>query len=49
VRKTHAGWLVEAPGHTCGPFSREKAFNLAEGMVDAVRLTGERAELIIEA
>ena len=48
MRQTAAGWVVESAGHACGPFSRDNALNLAEGMVAAVRLTGESAELVIE-
>jgi hypothetical protein len=49
MRWTAAGWFVEGPGHACGPFSRDNALNLAEGMVEAVRQTGQLAELVIQS
>jgi len=48
MRRTATGWTVEGPGQVSGPFPRVTALNLAEGMIDAVRDTGQSAELIIE-
>jgi len=42
------GWFVNG-GDPLGPFlSRERAQDLAEGMVAAIRACGEEAELVVE-
>jgi hypothetical protein len=48
VFETNDGWFVQA-GHPIGPFlSRERAVGVAEGMVFAIRSTGEEARLVVE-
>jgi hypothetical protein len=42
------GWFVNG-GESLGPFfSRERALDLAHGMVAAIRAMGEEAELVVE-
>jgi hypothetical protein len=48
VYEAFDGWFVQAK-HPIGPFiSRERAVNVAEGMVFAIRSTGEDAKLVVE-
>jgi hypothetical protein len=48
VYETFDGWFVQAK-HPIGPFiSKEWAVGVAEGMVYAIRTTGEEAELVVE-
>ena len=43
------GWFVNG-GESLGPFfSKERALDLAQGMVTAIRAMGEEAELVVEA
>jgi hypothetical protein len=43
------GWFVRG-GHSLGPFfSKQRAVDLAEGMVSALRAVGEDAEIFIAA
>lgn len=43
------GWFVKG-GDPLGPFfSKQRALDLAEGMVAAIRACGEEAELVVEA
>ncbi len=43
-----AGWFVTG-GEPLGPFfSKERAVDLAEGMVAAIRACGDHAEFVIE-
>ncbi len=47
VEETAAGWTVH-DGATLGPFSRQRAMDLAEGMLVALREhTTEPVELIV--
>lgn len=47
VRRSPEGWYVE-DGSTSGPyFSRDRAVDLAEGMVAAVRSTGQPARMVL--
>ena len=42
------GWFVNG-GDPLGPFfSKQRALDLAEGMVTAIRACGEEAELVVE-
>ena len=42
------GWFVNG-GDSLGPFfSRERALDLAQGMVAAIRALGDEAELVVE-
>jgi len=42
------GWFVNG-GDPLGPFvSKQRAVDLAEGMVTAIRACGEEAELVVE-
>jgi hypothetical protein len=48
VKHTPIGWIV-VDGVTMGPFAiRSRAIDLAEGMVQALRSSGETVELIVE-
>ena len=48
IRKVAGGWVVE-DGSTLGPYiSRERALDLAEGMVAALRSAGEDVHLVDE-
>jgi len=48
VRRTDDGWIVVS-GETYGPLpTREKALDLAYGMVTAVRSSGREARVVIE-
>jgi hypothetical protein len=48
VYETFDGWFVQAK-HPIGPFiSKEWAVGVAEGMVYAIRTTGEEAKLVVE-
>ena len=48
VFETHEGWFVGGL-HPIGPFfSKERAVDLAEGMVAAILATGEDANLVVE-
>ncbi|HEY3696791.1 hypothetical protein [Phenylobacterium sp.] len=48
VYETFDGWFVQAK-HPIGPFiSKEWAVGVAEGMVFAIRSTGEQANLVVE-
>jgi hypothetical protein len=43
------GWFVHGADRL-GPFySKQRAYDLAEGMVSAIRACGEEAELVVEA
>ena len=43
------GWFVNG-GDPLGPFfSKQRAIDLAEGMVTAIRACGEEAELVVES
>jgi hypothetical protein len=47
VRETELGWIVVG-ANTMGPyFSRERAMDLAEGMVSAINATGAKAVLVL--
>ena len=48
VREAKGGWIV-TDGETIGPFSRQRALDLAEGMVIAIRThTRLDAQLVVE-
>jgi hypothetical protein len=48
VYETFDGWFVQAK-HPIGPFmTKEWAVGVAEGMVYAIRSTGEDAKLVVE-
>jgi hypothetical protein len=48
VKETPAGWLVQ-DGETMGPFSKQRAMDLAEGMVVAIRTHTEKSvDIVIE-
>jgi hypothetical protein len=42
------GWFVHGADRLGPFFSRQRAMDLAEGMVTAIRATGEDAELVVE-
>ena len=49
VTETAAGWVVK-DGETMGPFSRQRAMDLAEGMAVAIRThTDKTVEIIVLA
>ena len=43
------GWFVKGSDRLGPFFSRERAVDLAEGMVAAIRASGEEADLVFEA
>ena len=42
------GWFVNGGGPLGPSFSKQRAVDLAEGMVSAIRACGEEAELVLE-
>lgn len=47
VREDTEGWVVVG-GTVNGPFfSKIRAIDLAEGMADAIRTTGQRAKVVV--